>query len=210
MGTTQSGSTRLFNLIRMIYEMKNKKVYSGFSLKNVILNKSNYDVIISKTHNTDFKYLKNFDFKILPIRNILDSAISAGIRKNNKSTEFYIEECTKNIILFNKFKSEADYIFRYENYDVYHIKQLCSVLGINLTNFEIIQIMKNLDEMLNSKKIVEKDDHTDKEYQTTLLSQHHNTSNGKSNKFINLTDEQLNDILKEENILTFLEENLYF
>lgn len=70
--------------------------------------------------------------------------------------------------------------------------------------------MIQLESMLNSKKIVKEDDDTDEEYQKTLLSQDHNTSNGKTNKFINLPKKQLDDILKEKNILTFLEKNFYF
>ena len=70
--------------------------------------------------------------------------------------------------------------------------------------------MIQLESMLNSKKIVKKDDHSDAEYRKTLLSQAHNTSNGKTNKFTNLPKKKLDDILKEKNILTFLEENFYF
>ena len=69
-------------------------------------------------------------------------------------------------------------------------------------SIEIKNIIKNY--------IVKKNAHKDKEFQKTLLSQNHNTSNGKTNKFINLPKEQLHDILKEKNISTFLEENFYF
>jgi hypothetical protein len=72
----------------------------------------------------------------------------------------------------NKFKSIADFIFIYENYNVYNIKKVCATLNINLDNNDIIDIMIQLESMLNSKKIVEKDDHRDAEYQKTLLSQH--------------------------------------
>ena len=112
--------------------------------------------------------------------------------------------------MFNKFKSIADFIFIYENYNVYNIKKVCATLNVNLDNNDIIDIMIQLESMLNSKKIVKKDDHRDAEYRKTLLSQDHNTSNGKTNKFTNLPKKQLDDILKEKNILTFLEENFYF
>ena len=104
----------------------------------------------------------------------------------------------------------ADFIFRYEDYGVCHIKQLCGILDISLDNNDIIDIMRELANMLNSKDIVVKDRPNDPTYQKTLLSQHHNTSNGQINKFINLSDEQLKDILKENNISTFLEEYSYF
>ena len=211
-GTHQTGSTRLFNLVRMIYEKNGKKVYSKWNITPEEINKigSKYDIILCKIHDTNKNYLKNYDIILLPIRNILDSAISAGVRCENTSTKFYIKNCNDNICLFNKFMSLADFIFRYENYNVYNIKKLCATLNINLDNNEIIDIMIQLESMLNSKKIVKKDDHKDPEYQKTLLSQDHNTSNGKTNKFINLPKKQLDDILKEKNILTFLEENFYF
>ena len=211
-GTRQTGSTRLFNLVRMIYEKNGKKVYSKWKITHEEINEigSKYDIILCKIHDTDKNYLKNYDIILLPIRNILDSALSAGVRWGNTSTKFYINNCNDNIRMFNKFQPIAEFIFRYENYNVYYIKKLCSTLNINLDNNDIIDIMIQLESMLNSKKIVKKDDNSDAEYRKTLLSQDHNTSNGKTNKFINLPKKQLDDILKEKNILTFLEENFYF
>ena len=66
---------------------------------------SKYDVILCKIHDTDKNYLKNYDIILLPIRNILDSAVSAGERFGNTSTKFYINNCKNNIRLFNKFMS---------------------------------------------------------------------------------------------------------
>lgn len=212
LGTHQSGSTRLFNLVRLIYEKKGKRVYSRWNIKPKEIKKirKEYDIILSKIHDTNIKYLDNYNVKLLPIRNILDAALSAGIRDENTSTEFYIQNCNKNINMFNKFKSTSDFIFRYENYNVYYIKKLCTTLKINLSNDDIISIMIELETMLNSKNIAKRDNFKNKEYQKTLLSQNHNTSNGKTNKFINLSIEQLNDILKEKKISDFLEENFYF
>lgn len=211
-GTRQTGSTRLFNLVRMIYEKNGKKVYSTTNIRTEEINEkgSEYDIILCKVHEINKDYLKNYDIILLPIRNILDSAISAGVRSKNTSTNFYINNCNRNINLFNKFKSIADFIFIYENYNVYNIKKVCATLNVNLDNNDIIDIMIQLESMLNSKKIVEKDDSRDPEYQKTFFSQDHNTSNGKTNKFTNLPKKQLDDILKEKNILTFLEENFYF
>lgn len=211
-GTHQSGSTRLFNLVRLLYEKKGKRVYSRWNInpKEIKKIRKEYDIILSKIHDTNIKYLDNYNVKLLPIRNILDAALSAGIRFENTSTEFYIQNCKKNINMFNKFKSTSDFIFRYENYNVYYIKKLCTTLKINLSNDDIISIMIELDTMLNSKNIAKKDNFKNKTYQKTLLSQNHNTSNGKTNKFINLSIEQLNDILKEKKISDFLKENFYF
>lgn len=212
MGTKQSGSTRLFNLVRLIYIKNGKTVYSRWNIdfKEIEEKSREYDIILCKIHDTEMNYLNNFDIKLLPLRNILDSALSAGVRWNNTTTKFYIERCNKNIKLFNKFKLKADFIFKYENYNVYYIKELCKILNVSLNNNDIIEIMRELEYMHNSKDLVEKDDHNDKNYQKTLLSRDHNTSNGKINKFTKLSNEQLNDILKEEKIYCFLEQHLYF
>ena len=213
-GTHQSGSTRLYNLVRMIYEKKEKTVISRANMSNEDIQRrtGKYDVILCKVHDSELNYLNYYDIKLLPIRNILDCAISASVRGNDDSTNFIIDHCIKNINMFNKFKSNSDFIFRYENYDVNYIKKLCAILNVSLNNDEIIDIMVQLEKMLNSKNIIKKrkDNTRDPEYNKTLFSQEHNTSNGKINKFISLPKIQLNDILKEEKIYSFLVENLYF
>ena len=215
-GTMQSGSTRLFNLVRMIYEKNGKKVYSQWNITPEEINKigSEYDIILCKIHDTNINYLKNYDIILLPIRNILDSALSAGKRLENTSTKFYKENCNFNINLYNKFKSIANLIFRYENYNVYSIKKVCTTLNINLNNNDILDIMIQLESMLNNKNIAKNDDHGDAESRAeearATLVDWANTSNGKTNKFINLPKEKLDDILEDKNILTFLEENFYF
>jgi hypothetical protein len=211
-GTNQSGSTRLFNLVRLIYEKKGKTVYSGVLLKKKDIN-NNYDVFLSKVHDIPLEYMNDYNIKLLPIRNILDASISSVIRffpDNKENPTVYINSCIYNIYLLNKFKSYVDFIFRYENYSVYYIKKLCDVLNVNLNNNEILEIMKELDNMHNSKDIVKNDDLSNEIYKKTLLSQNHNTSNGKTNKYIKLNPKILNEILKNNEILNFLEEHQYF
>jgi hypothetical protein len=208
-GTHQSGSTRVFNLIRLVYEKKGKNVFSNWAIKKEDFD-NNYDVILTKIHDTSQDYLNDYNFKILPIRNILDSAISAGQRFGNNDINFYINNCENNINLFNKFKYNIDFIFKYEYYSVNYIKQFCKVLNINLNIIEIIEIMKELDNMHNSSSIVKWDDFSNEEYRKTLLSQSHNTSNGQTNKYINLNTNVLEEILKNDNIVNFLNEQNYF
>jgi hypothetical protein len=208
-GTHQSGSTRVFNLIRLIYEKKGKSIFSNWAIKKEDFD-NNYDVILTKIHDTSQDYLNDYNFKILPIRNILDSAISAGQRFGNNDINFYINNCEDNINLYNKFKSNVDFIFKYECYSVNYIKQFCKVLNINLNIIEIIEIMKELDNMHNSSSIVKWDDFSNEEYRKTLLSQSHNTSNGQTNKYNNLNINVLEEILKNDNIVNFLNEQNYF
>ena len=216
-GTGHTGSTRLFNLVRLIYEKKGKTVYSKLKISPKEINELDrkYDIILGKIHDTDISYVNHFDINLLPIRNIIDAAMSAGARFKKDATksqllEYYKDRMYFNIKMFNKFKPKADFIFRYEEYSVNQIKKLCSVLDISLDNKDILEIMNTLENMLNSKEIVVIDDLTDEMYRKTLLSQDHNTSGGKSNKFIGLPIENLNIILNDNNIVKFLEETSYF
>ena len=68
---------------------------------------------------------------------------------------------------------------------------------------EIFEIMKELNKLHSSKEIIEKDDRkkdrSDPLYQKTLLTQHHNTSNGKINKFISdLSLEEIQKIIENK------------
>jgi hypothetical protein len=204
-GTIQSGSTRLFNLVRLIYEKKNKTVFSTWDYNENTYN-GNHDIIINKIHDTDVDKLKKFDVILLPLRNILDAAISSN--KRNIDID-YKSSCIKNITLFNKFENISNYIFIYEKYSVEYIKQLCSFLHIELNTIEIIDIMKMLDKMLKSENIVKIDDYTDNEYKKTLLSQAHNTSGGISNKFIDLPIIEITNLLSNNEIKFFLEKHNY-
>ena len=200
LGTHQTGSTRLFNLIRLLYENENKNVYSCWDYKNDKDKK--YDVIISKVHNCELKYLKNFNIKILPIRNILDAAISANKRWPRISL---YDSCVNNILIFNKYKNHSDFIFFYEKYNINYIKKLCNVLNINPSDSKINKIMKDLEIMHNSKKIVKKDDENDITFKKTLFSQSHNTSGGKIGKFkTELCEKELNYLLSKDVIRIFL------
>jgi hypothetical protein len=203
-GTHQTGSTRLFNLVRMIYESKKKLVFSSYKYSET--NECNSDVIVSKVHDADYQYLNDFDIILMPLRNILDACIS-GYKRFNVP---YKDNCYSNISLFNKFKSKVHFIFRYEEYSIFHIKQLCKVLNVKLTDIEIIKIMKELDAMLKSEDIVPDDNFNDELYKKTLLCRQHNTSGGLSNKFVSdINVKELENLLKNPKINNFLQENKY-
>ncbi len=219
-GPCQTGSTRLFNLVRCIYEKKGKKVLSrhasDFSNEKLKVYSGHYDVILGKLHNTSLDYLNNnYDIKLMPIRNLIDCAISAITRSKTpiKTKHLHIaykNHINENITLFNKFKKHVDLIIRYEEYSVNQVKNLCKLLDIELSNKEILEIMIDLEEMKDSKDIVENDDRNNSKYKKTLLSQSHNTSGGKTNKFLNLPIEVLDEILKDKDIINFLMKQRYF
>lgn len=214
-GGHQVGSTRLFNLVRLSYEKTGKKVLSLApkqrpDRKELSKISRGYDVVLHKFHDVDIDYIKTYDIILLPIRNLLDAAMSAGIRWNKKSNKEYIQHCYKNIERFNKFKSVATHIFKYEDYSVNSIIEVYKVIKINIYINAIILIMKELEDLLHSETNTLIDDLTNSEYKKTLLSQHHNTSGGKSNKFINVPASILQDILDDKHIVNFMKEHKYF
>lgn len=203
-GSHQSGSTRLYNLVRLLYEKSNKKVLSMWKYENNEKDENEYDVIVCKAHNCNMNYLKIYNKVLLPVRNILDSAISAKKRFPNSDMKTI---CHLNIDLYNKFKERSDMIFVYEKYSLNYIKELCKRLGLELDDIELIKIMKELEEMLNSKNIVKKDNFADEIYKKTLLSQSHNTSGGLSNKYVKeLSIEEIIDLLNDAKIGGFMKE----
>jgi hypothetical protein len=201
-GTKQSGSTRLYNLVRLLYN--NCNIYSCYEYQHDL--DCEYDIIISKVHDCEISYLKKFDIVILPIRDIRDSAISSRMRFN----EHIIDNCLFNIEMVNKFTSYSHYIFKYENYNLDYIHELCQFLKIDKTKEEILNIMSELDFLHKSKKICLVDNPDDDFYKITLLSQHHNTSNGQSKKYKTFfSPEENQKLLENPDIYNFLHQFNY-
>lgn len=200
-GTHQTGSTRVFNLIRLLYESQGKNVYSCWDYQNDKDNK--YDIIVNKIHNCSITDLKKYNIKILPLRNILDSAVSANKRWPRISL---YESCHNNILIFNKFKNFSDFIFVYEKYNLDYIKNFCNnILKIYPSDNSIIEVMKKLEYMHNRKDIVKKDDINCKEFRKTLYSQSHNTSGGKIDNYkTKIEPKELSKLLNDRTIYYFL------
>jgi len=198
-GTHQTGSTRLYNLIRTIYKKKNINFIAGWNLNpNNFEDNSN---IISKVHSYNIDNLQKFDYIIMPIRNILDSCIS----RNKRFGVNFKKSCYSNIDLFYKFEKHCNFIFKYEEYSINLINKLCIDLNINLNTIEIIEIMKEVNDLFNDTQIPDKDDNNNEFYKNTLLSKHHNTSNGQINKFINkMNINEIKLLLDDKKILDFM------
>ena len=64
-----------------------------------------------------------------------------------------------------------------------YVKKLCQFLKLNKTDAELNNILIELDKLHKSSQIVKSDNFKNPQYQKTLLSQSHNTDNGKSNKY---------------------------
>lgn len=206
-GPSQCGSTRLFNLTRMLFELKHSKVFSGHRDDNK-KTYYKYDIVVEKWHAIPYDNLSDYDYVLLPIRHLFDSAISQNMRNSKWS---YKRLCHKNINYFERYENYNNkFVFFYEEYSLEYIKELCNYLNINASDDEIKTIMNDLNDMLFSKDIVKRDNHRDETYRKTLLSQAHNTSGGKSFKFLTeMTEEERNDLLSDKKIYDFLKKLNY-
>ena len=226
LGTRQSGSTRVYNLIRFLY--KNKRVYTKAikcldEFKNI---KGEYDIIVHKSHNICIDELDkyNYDFKILPLRNLLDCALSCQKRfLNTKDKRFEVslkDRCLINISKFNKFNEVSNIIFQYENYSLKYIENFCKKINLDIDYIEIINVMKKLNNIHNSKNLIDNDlsqsvnamnnKTLDNKYTDCLLTKSHNTSGGKSNNYIyEIETETLNQLLNVKEINIFLKKFNY-
>lgn len=204
-GTKQSGSTRLFNLLIMLYEHINKKVYSTYKYNHD--KDSLYDIIINKCHNAPFEDLDKYNIILSPVRHLFDSAISA---KKRGFQNDYKKACYQNIDLFNKFEKNTDKVFIYEKYSLDYIKDLCNFLNITIEDNSISEIMKKLEDLHNSKNIVKTDNKNNELFKRTLLSQSHNTSGGRINKFLTeMSSEEIERLMNDQKIHTFLKKLNY-
>jgi len=211
-GPTQCGSTRIFNLVRLLFEKQNKTVASKWISAPAPTH--NPDVLVVKCHDTNLDNLKRFKYVILPKRDPRDAAISHAKRFFNpaqsKNISEYILFMVHFIQLYRKFRAHASHIFTYETYSPRTIQELASAIEVPTDIDTIHTIMKELDELHSSKDIVKKDNHKDPLYAKTLMSQSHNTSGGQSQKYRTyFTPAQQKTILNHQLINGFLKFNQY-
>lgn len=216
-GTKGSGSTRLYNLIRITFEKLNYNINTLYEYNNkaittfehVAKHENPFHLILKKVHDCNLENIKDYNFILLPMRHPFDSAIS-----NNKRWKLPYIKCIKdNIFLYNKFKSISDVVFFYEKYSLDYIKQLYASMEkkinirIPISDNDIEKIMIELEQLLNSKDLPTKDDANAPFYKMTILSKHHNTSNGKSNKFLeDMTEKEIKTLLNDKAIYNNLME----
>lgn len=188
-GTTQSGSTLLFNLCRFMCE-ELKKTFDSCWIRE--FKKGNYkkdvDYLIVKAHGYDDSLRKRSDYIFLPVRDVRDCAISAFnrgfIQRDIKNMIAHME---KNVMFYERWKQYSTCIFRYESYMTNKdstLRFLLDEIDVKLNNEQVTNILKKSDNMLKDKSIVKKDNHKDAKYKKTLMSQSHNTSGGQIKKWM--------------------------
>ncbi len=196
-GPTQSGSTMLYNMVRLIYEKAGYTVDSCF-ITHFYLKDYNKDaqILIVKCHDYDYELDRNHNILLLPLRDFRDCSLSWKKRYNPNATDIeMIQNISNNISRFKCWEHKS-FILRYEDYKLNPLKYLdlvLFILGLKLSleqkNDILIQIhiiYKNdsnpENDILKDRKEYEKL-LQDEDYKKTLTTQSHNTSNGTINKY---------------------------
>lgn len=166
-GMRHSGSTALFNLIRIGGLLSGLSVQSGYS-EQVSINDieiNNYDLVILKTHERRDDIFDLADLIITTRRDLRDTVASGKRREFNMLTKLGVLEYAKyNRALHDIWSGETDFEFVYE--DFMHkaeqtVKSLFEFLGLDV---DLVQ--RTLEKVNNLP--------TD-QYKRTLLSQTHIT-----------------------------------
>ncbi len=182
-GLRQSGSTMLFNLLRFLCEKKGKTIGIWHSptgnaptTNTYYKNKTEYDYIIIKSHGCTSDGEKDhvFDKIITSIRDPRDSASSALKRYNEQP----LKNVEANWYNYNSIKNKTDYFFFYEKYKkdkLSIVKELCKVIGLAISEDDMTASISQTERLFEDTSLP---GHNDMSH-VTLLSQSHNTSNGR-------------------------------
>ena len=171
---------------------------SGF-YKHIFGMKSN--ILIKLHEEEDRKYTHSYDYVFLPIRDPRDSVISLMHRLGKKKDiEEVLELMEKNIDRYNRYASIDDelphnfILVKYEEYDFDTLKNIANIFPyideeVLLRIYEAVDNMLNLDlpddmNMKNNKVTLDS---------PMLLCRGHNTSGGKSRKYLDYFTKEEND-----------------
>ena len=182
-GPMQSGSTLLFNLLRIISTFAGKNTYSSWYFKRQKNMEEKCDYAIYKIHEYSDNLVKHSDLIFLPIRDIRDCVSSAKKRWPKKYTtvDSVVARAKHNLELIKKWEPHAGYCFVYEKYKknpIIQITKLCKMLKFDFKPWKIKQIYKKSNMLYKDSRLPVIDNFKSKFYQRTLLTKRHNTSNG--------------------------------
>ena len=238
-GMKHVGSTMVFNMIRIAYKLLEKKINNGSYTEkqefDIFVTKSHeveqFDHDISCNHEECENKKIQIQKFVTVVRDIRDSAISGFLRfhfnqsvnkKENLEKEvvkyglnLFINSMHENILLYEKSLQKHPYVFQYEKYKANKIEEaikLFEFLGIKSDKefvAKVIDITENYPQDENLP--IDLKDYTmnDKNLDY-LLTNDHNTSNGRSQKWKSFfTKEQLDIIMEEPLIRNYLCEMNY-
>lgn len=220
-GPTQSGSTMLYNMVRLVYEKSGHSVDSCFITHFYLKDyKQDTDILIVKCHDYDYELDRNHDLLLLPLRDFRDCSLSWKKRYQLDADDTDIINSIINNISRFKCWEHKSFILRYEDYKLNcykYLDELLSILGVNLDTIKKEEIIKDVYAIytnhLNPITDILKEEESyekllqNEEYKKTLTTQSHNTSNGVINKYLiemNVTlqnkiskNKYISDVLKQ-------------
>lgn len=196
-----SGSTALFNILRLSYESIGKKVLSDYCERMDLLSVdfNDYDVVLIKIHEPRDDIVELADVVITTTRDLRNTVASAVRR------DFYLLKQLNSVVEYSKYnrlihsfwESSSDYNFVYEKFIKDGLKEI-----ENLLNFLDIKgaIISDIYEAISDLP-------TD-DYSTTLLTPQHITDPERKESFSSTLE--LKDIIEiERNNYAWLINNEY-
>jgi hypothetical protein len=205
-GPTQCGSTLLFNLTRFLYEANQVSMDSCWvdDYANGQYD-AHADVLVVKVHSMDINVLQKADIILLPLRDLRDAALSHMMRFKDAD---WMNSILENINIFSEWEMYATYIFYYETYQqnkLNIIEELCTVLSLPYSDELACDVLQKVHDLWRDERVPVLDNMQNNFYRKTLLSQHRNTANGASRKYLQgFSDEQNLQIVHHPRIYSFL------
>lgn len=224
-GPTQSGSTMLFNLVRIILTKMGYEVDSCFQTNYEIGDyDSTADYLIIKCHAFSQVLFDASSLILLPIRDPRDAAVSwknRFFREIQPTCKQYVEYIQINIMFFKSWKEVGATVVVYEEYandKCGYIKKICNLLNIDSSVLTLDDIIRELNDIHNGLNCPDTDilcqkDHFDlmmnnKIYRSTLMTKSHNTTNGKVKNYLKCIPEDILCIINDK-FSSFLNDNHY-
>lgn len=189
-GPSQSGSTLLFNMLRLILEQAGHRVDSCWHGEYT---KGNFDkgaeYLVVKCHFYDHDLATVSSAVFLPVRDFRDSAVSCNRRYASlKKPEDYEAFVLQNIAQFESWRRHAMYVFKYEKYAAHRESAVLEVAArLGIFNARIDNILRSLDSLHAGQGCPETDILPADQrrellkqdcYKKTLMTRSHNTSGG--------------------------------
>lgn len=182
-GPRQSGSTRVFNVARLVGEVAGLTVRAHWDIQKQASAPS-YDVDVAKVH-TEYNgaHLRRlYNVVILPIRDLRDTALSSMARKFIPRRAL-VRFCSAQANCINRLIPHATLVLRYETFGAHAVRRIANAMRVHLKPPQVKTVLRKIDALYRSKELPSVDDRDNSLYQRTLMSRAHNTANGRSNKW---------------------------
>lgn len=190
-GPSQSGSTLLFNMIRLILEQAGHRVDSCWHTQHAAGKfDKEAEYVVVKCHFYDHDLASASSAVFLPVRDFRDSAVSCNRRYASLNTpEDYKAFVAQNIAQFGSWVRRATYVFKYERHAAHRQNSIAEVAArLGIFKVKIDAVLKDLDELHLGHGCPDTDLLSEEQrgalleqekYGRTLMTRSHNTSGGR-------------------------------